>query len=97
MSHYVATPPNPLCTRALLERVGAFAGLRLELSGFDALVAMWRAEVDEALEDNEELRVYVRELEARVDAEVDDEVEDVPPGRDLVEEVERFLRDQDTD
>jgi predicted ATP-grasp superfamily ATP-dependent carboligase len=91
--HYIATPPNPLCTRALLERVGVFAGLSLDLSGFDALVAMWRAEVDEAIEDNEEIRNYVHELESRIDAEQ----EDVPDGGDLVEELERYLRDQGAD
>jgi proteasome assembly chaperone (PAC2) family protein len=91
VSHYVATPPNPLCTQALLERVGAFAGLALDLHAFDALIAEWRAEVDEAIEDNDEIRAYVQELESRVDAEQ----HDVPRADDLVEEVERFLRDQD--
>src|SRR5262249_37017379 len=33
--HYLATPPNPMCTRALLERIGVFAGVSLDLSEFD--------------------------------------------------------------
>ena len=91
--HYVATPPNPPCTRALLERFGVFAGLSLDLSGFDALAAMWRAEVDRAVEGDDEIRGYVHELESRIDAAAPD----VPHDQDLIGEVERFLRDQGDD
>jgi proteasome assembly chaperone (PAC2) family protein len=90
--HYVATPPNPMCTRALLERIGVFARVSLDLSGFDVLVTSWRAEVDRALEDNDDMRRYVHELETRVDTESGDADDD---SGHLVEELERFLRDQD--
>ena len=94
--HYIATPPNPLCTRALLERFATLAGLTVDLSGFDALITIWRAEVDGAIEDNDEVRSYIRELEERIDSEpwhaADDD--DVPSGDELAEELEQFLRDQ---
>ena len=35
--HYIATPPNPPATRALLERLSTLAGLTLELDGLDSL------------------------------------------------------------
>jgi proteasome assembly chaperone (PAC2) family protein len=103
--HYVATPPNPPATRALLERFGSLAGLPLDLQGLDQLVDLWRLQVDRAIADNDEVTTYVRELEARVDA-VDAEERGimlgdhpagsgpVPGADDLADEVERFLREQ---
>jgi proteasome assembly chaperone (PAC2) family protein len=98
--HYIATPPNPPATRALLERFGNLAGVDLDLGGLEQLVDMWRLQVDRAIESNDEVKTYVRELEARVDAE-DAEEEGVvldpdgtPTVDDLVDEVERFLREQ---
>ena len=97
--HYIATPPNPLCTRALLERFSTLAGLTVDLTGFEALIEIWRAEVDEAIEGNDEIRSYIRDLEERIDAEPwgagDDD--DVPNADELVGEVEQFLRDQGDD
>jgi proteasome assembly chaperone (PAC2) family protein len=108
--HYVATPPNPPATRALLERFGTLAEVRLELGGLEQLVDIWRAQVDRAIADNDEVQTYVRELEARIDAE-DAEQHGVVLGGteaadagmtdagltdagELVDEVERFLREQ---
>jgi proteasome assembly chaperone (PAC2) family protein len=104
--HYVATPPNPPATRALLERFGQLADLPLDLHGLDQLVDLWRVQVDHAIRDNDEVTDYVRELEGRVDAEDANERGivlgghpagggSVPNGDDLAAEVEQFLRDQD--
>jgi hypothetical protein len=96
--HYIATPPNPLCTRALLERFSALAGLTVDLSGFAALVEIWRAEVDEAIAGNDEIRSYITDLEERIDAEPWGRAdEDVPDADELVGEVEQYLRDQGDD
>jgi proteasome assembly chaperone (PAC2) family protein len=104
--HYVATPPNPPATRALLERFGQLADLPLDLHGLDQLVDLWRVQVDHAIRDNDEVTEYVRELEGRVDAEDAGERGivlgghpagggSVPNADDLAAEVEQFLRDQD--
>jgi len=104
--HYVATPPNPPATRALLERFGQLAALSLDLHGLDQLVDLGRVQVDHAIRDNDEVTTYVRELEGRVDAEDAGERGivlgghpagggTVPSGDDLAAEVEQFLRDQD--
>jgi proteasome assembly chaperone (PAC2) family protein len=98
--HYVATPPNPPATRALLERFAALADLPLELDGMEQLVDIWRAQVERAIADNDEVKTYVRELEARID-EQDAEEQGVvldtgqlPELGEFVDEVERFLREQ---
>ena len=99
--HYVATPPNPPATRALLERFGVLAGLSFDLAGIDQLIDLWRVQVDRAIAENDEIKTYVTELEARVDAEEAEErgtilgEPDIPSGDELIGEVERFLRDQD--
>ncbi len=104
--HYVATPPNPPATRALLERFATLADLDLELSGLGQLADIWRAQVDRAISDNDEVQTYVRGLEARVDAEDAESEgvilgdattvtaeEDLPSADDLADEVEQFLRE----
>jgi proteasome assembly chaperone (PAC2) family protein len=104
--HYVASPPNPPATRALLERLGRLAELTLDLQGLDQLVDLWRDQVDHAISDNDEVTTYVRDLESRVDAEDAEERGivlgghpagggSVPNPDDLAAEVEQFLRDQD--
>jgi proteasome assembly chaperone (PAC2) family protein len=98
--HYVATPPNPPATRALLERFGTLADLPLELDGMEQLVDIWRSQVERAIADNDQVKTYVRELEARVDAQ--DAAEqgvvldspELPDADEFVDEVERFLREQ---
>jgi len=106
--HYVATPPNPPATRALLERFAQLAELPLDLHGLDQLVDLWRVQVDHAIRDNDEVTNYVRELEGRVDAEDASERGivlgghpagggSVPNADELAAEVEQFLRDQEGD
>jgi proteasome assembly chaperone (PAC2) family protein len=98
--HYVATPPNPPATRALLERFAGLADLRFELDGMEQLVDIWRAQVERAIADNDEVKTYVRELEARIDAQDAEEQgvvldsSDLPDADEFVDEVERFLREQ---
>jgi proteasome assembly chaperone (PAC2) family protein len=103
--HYVASPPNPPATRALLERLSQLADLQLDLHGLDQLAGLWRDQVDHAISDNDEVTTYVRDLESRVDAEDASERGmlgghpagggSVPNADDLAAEVEQFLRDQD--
>jgi hypothetical protein len=98
--HYISQPPNPPATLALLQRFGALARIHFDLTGLDGLVDMWRLQVDQAIDDNDEVKTYVRELEARVDAEsaADEGVllgdDDLPSGDQLADELQRYLRDQ---
>src|SRR6266545_2807381 len=40
--HYVSTPPNPLATRALLDRLGQLLGTTFELGELDELSQAWQ-------------------------------------------------------
>ncbi len=91
--HYVATPPNPLATRALLDRFGRLVGLPLELAELDELASDWRRRVDEVVAEDDDVRAYVRKLEERAELQEVDESE-IPSGDALAAELERFLRDE---
>lgn len=89
--HYVSTPPNPLATRALLDRLGQLLRAVFELGELDEQARVWRARVDEVVSQDDDVRTYVGQLEERYDAEAET---DVPSGEALAAEVEQFLRDR---
>jgi proteasome assembly chaperone (PAC2) family protein len=98
--HYVATPPNPPATRALLDRFATLTGRTLDLRELGVASEAWRARVDSAVAGDEEMRDYVHELEEQSDdADQDDAAgsdnpEEIPSGDDLAEAFEEYLREQ---
>jgi len=98
--HYLAAPPNPPATLALLERLGALCELELDLERLERTAAAWREKVDEVTAADDDVRGYVETLEGRFDAETgsdDSWGANLPTGDELASEVERFLRDQRPD
>jgi hypothetical protein len=87
----VSTPPNPLATRALLDRLGELLGAPFELGELDELSQAWQTRVDEVVSEDDDVRTYVGQLEERYDTEAET---DVPSGETLAAEVEQFLRDR---
>jgi proteasome assembly chaperone (PAC2) family protein len=92
--HYVSTPPNPLATRALLDRLGQVLGATFELGELDDLSHEWQTRVDEVVSQDDDVRSYVGQLEERYDTEAET---DIPSGEGLADEVEQFLRDRGDD
>jgi proteasome assembly chaperone (PAC2) family protein len=70
--HYVASPPNPKATLALLERLSALLDIPLDLRALSLAARTWEQQVDAVADDDEELSRYVRSLESRHDAGEDD-------------------------
>ncbi len=102
--HYLAAPPNPPATLALLERFAGLAGLSVDLEGLTRTAQAWREKVDEVAAGDDDVRNYVSTLEERFDAEAtaDGSVSDrswgrLPSGDELASEVERYLREQRDD
>jgi proteasome assembly chaperone (PAC2) family protein len=87
--HYVPGPPNPEATRSLLARFELVTGVATDHAELDEPALDWRRRIDTAVENDEELREYVSQLETQVD-----ESEVMPTGDDLAAELEAFLRDQ---
>ena len=108
--HYVATPPNPKATRALLDRLRQLLDLDLDLTELDIAASAWERSVSEVVAGDPDVAAYVERLENRFDAsesepvwvETDDEIEtvdedDLPSGEALAEDFERYLRDHPDD
>ncbi|MCS5687346.1 MAG: PAC2 family protein [Acidimicrobiales bacterium] len=89
--HYVAGPPNPKGTRALLAEFEKVTGVPTGYRDLDHSVLEWEQRVSDAVEQDSEIVGYVRQLEEEVDRAVPT---DLPSGDDLAAEFQKFLRDQ---
>ena len=86
--HYVAQPPSPKATLALLRSVEDILDIPLPLQDLPAEARAWERGVDELAEQDSEVAEYVRTLEEAKDAT------DLPEasGDAIAREFERYLR-----
>ena len=102
---YVQGAPSPKAALALVERVGDVLGLMVPTTALEIVAAAYEREVDEVVTNDDDLTGYVRRLEDMVDSgqpfgDDDEDDEDLTADDnvdDLVEELERYLRDQHGD
>ena len=95
--HYIASPPNPPASAAILDRFGKLTGITLDLSRVQETVQRWRVQVDQVAADDDDIRGYVERLEARFDEADDDTPEwgdELPTGDEIANELEQYLREQ---
>jgi proteasome assembly chaperone (PAC2) family protein len=95
--HYLAAPPNPPATLALLDRTRGLLDIQLDLSSLERTAVAWREKVDEVAAADDDVRQYVTTLEERYDEDAESDTswgEHLPSGDELASELERFLRDQ---
>jgi len=90
--HYVASPPNPKATKALIERLGELIGVPVGVGDLVEAAAAWEERVNELVASDPDVSSYVRQLEERDDDQIDER--DLPSGETLAAELERYLRDQ---
>ncbi|MBL7521868.1 PAC2 family protein [Frankia sp. CNm7] len=86
--HYVANPPCPKATLALLRRVEDLLDLEIPLAALPERARAWERQVDELAAGDSEVAEYVRSLESR-------EPETALPeasGDAIAREFERYLR-----
>lgn len=92
LPHYLAHPPHPKATFALLSTLETISGIPMPLEQLaDELIA-WERGAEELLEDEPELLAYVRQLEAA--HETAEDLGDISH-IDIAAEFERYLKDQD--
>lgn len=86
--HYVAQPPCPKGTLALLRRVEDILDLRIPLGDLSEEARAWEHGVDELASEDEDIAGYVRSLEEAKDAA------DLPEasGEAIAREFERYLK-----
>ena len=69
--HYVASPPNPKATRAILDKLAALLDLQLDLTDLDIASAAWERSVADVVASDSDVTGYVARLEARYDESLD--------------------------
>ncbi|WP_169945972.1 PAC2 family protein [Microbispora sp. H11081] len=89
--HYVAQPPNPKATLALLRRIEDMLDIPMPYGDLAEESRAWEHGVDELAAQDSEVAEYVRELEERKDAAELPEAS----GDAIAAEFERYLRRRD--
>jgi predicted ATP-grasp superfamily ATP-dependent carboligase len=89
--HYVAQPPNPKATLALLNKLEDLLDIRVPLGDLPDDARAWQLGVDQLAAEDSEVAEYVQQLE-----EAKDTV-DLPEasGEAIAREFERYLRRRD--
>jgi proteasome assembly chaperone (PAC2) family protein len=85
--HYVAQPPSPKATLALLHRVEEVLDVEVPLAGLPGQAEEWERTVSEMADEDEDIRNYVRALEERGDDSLTE-----TSGDAIAAEFERYLR-----
>ncbi len=89
--HYVAHPPSPKGTLALLSQIERFIGEPVELGDLPYESEAWQRGADELAEEDDEVAAHVRQLEALMDETSLPEAS----GDAIAAEFEQFLRRRD--
>ncbi|GAA4576174.1 PAC2 family protein [Planotetraspora kaengkrachanensis] len=89
--HYVAQPPNPKATLALLRRIEDMLDIPMPYGELAEEARAWEHGVDELASQDSEVAEYVKELEERKDAAELPEAS----GDAIAAEFERYLRRRD--
>lgn len=83
--HYVAEPPNPKATLALLSRLEEFIDEAIDTRDLPQLAGVWEGRVNDLVAEDPDITEYVQGLEVRYDtAEA--------TGDEIAYEFERYLR-----
>jgi proteasome assembly chaperone (PAC2) family protein len=85
---YVPAAPSPKAALALVEQTAKMLGTWLPTIDLEIAASSYERQVSELVAEDDETADYVRTLEDNHDRDIDQ------PGRSLVEEVERYLRDR---
>ncbi len=88
-SHYVANPPNPKATLALLSRLEDLLGQPIDLGDLPARAELWEKNVNDLANEDPDVAEYIHSLEVASDARP---VE--PSGDAIAAEFQRYLRRQ---
>lgn len=102
---YVQRTPNPKGSLALLERLNSGFDLQLTLHDLEVFAARFEAQVAADIEQNPEIAEYARRVADAADEldedeepeeveDAGDEAEELPDAASMVEDLERFLREQ---
>jgi predicted ATP-grasp superfamily ATP-dependent carboligase len=89
--HYIAHPPSPKGTVALLSNLERFLGEPIDLADLPYEVEAWQRGADELADEDEEIAAHVEQLEAMMDEASLPEAS----GDAIAAEFEKYLRRRD--
>lgn len=95
--HYVAATPNPPAALDLVRGFEAVTGGTVDKTELESAAARFRSRVSTAVEADEEISDYVRQLEDAADAEGIGPTlsSEGASGESIAQEIEKFLREQE--
>ncbi len=88
--HYVPGSPSPKATAALLASIERYCQIPTQHAGLADEIRDWESRVHLALEDDDEVRGYVTDLERQADSDTDIVIEP----DEVAPDIEDFLRDR---
>ena len=92
---YLGSATNPQGALSLLETLDRLFPLGADLTALQDASRSFVEQVNDALSGNLEMKMYVAELERRIDAGVSEAATpDLPPAGDIIGELEEYLRGQ---
>jgi predicted ATP-grasp superfamily ATP-dependent carboligase len=92
---YVPGAPSPKAALALVRRASALLDVDVPVTDLEIAAASYERQVSRLVSEDDETATYVEQLENRFD-DPDDDGDDELDAEILVEEVEQFLRNQDS-
>jgi proteasome assembly chaperone (PAC2) family protein len=94
--HYLAVSPNPKAALALIEKATELVGRTATTDQLARAVAAYEERATQMVDEDDDVRAYVRLLEERLDERErdDNDEEELPSGEALAQELEKFLRDR---
>jgi proteasome assembly chaperone (PAC2) family protein len=91
--HYVQTSPNPIASYALLEKLKDIITIDLDMNELFLAGEAFQEEISKTIDKQPDVKSYVSKLESQYDKSYKI-TSDIPTSKDMVEEVEEFLRTQ---
>lgn len=93
--HYLGATPNPRASLAILRALSTLLNMNLDLTDLASIAISFEQNVTEAVNQNEGLSAYVKELERRFDEGSSEGKEpEFPPTSAIIHDLEEFLRNQ---
>ncbi len=90
--HYIGSAQNPPATMGLLQRLESVVGLTFDYTELEASTQRFINEVNAAVAASPELRNYISRVKEAKAQHAEHEDDPLPPGEDLIVDIEEFLR-----
>jgi proteasome assembly chaperone (PAC2) family protein len=96
--HYLGVSPNPKAALALVDKAVSLTKIGADVGELERATQIYEETVGQIVASDEDVQGYVRLLEERADERTEDEIDvsDLPSGEALAEELERFLRENES-